>query len=384
MRDFIRLPYSLYRQNLQWVAPLETERRRFLDSRHNPFLRRSKVAYFLAGRAGRVVGRIAALLNPDSPPGEREGYVGFFECANEPAAARGLFDHAVNWLRTYQVRTVMGPMNPNTHHECGLLVAGFDDAPLIGMPYNLPYYESLFITNGFTPVKDLLSWRIDPGSRAVGGISAFADGLRRQHDLTVRPFDWRRYGSEIALVRELYHSCWQDNWGFTPVGDEEFGHLAQQVRRAAPDGIRIAERQGEPVGFSVLLPDVNQALAPARGRLTRHGVPTGAWRLWRASRAITRGRLMALGVPQVRRTQGAAYVLIADALRHARDKRWSEVDVSWVLDDNDSANRPLAAMGASLHKRHRLYARCVHHVSSCRPLTTCTSHSQEDSHAIHS
>ncbi|WP_424887235.1 hypothetical protein [Streptomyces sp. XH2] len=80
MTEFLRVPYALYEDHPQWVPPLEWERRRFLDPRHNPFLQRTEAACFLARRGGTALGRIAAVVNPDSPADERQGYVGFFEC----------------------------------------------------------------------------------------------------------------------------------------------------------------------------------------------------------------------------------------------------------------------------------------------------------------
>lgn len=383
MNDFIRLPYQLYRAHPHWVAPLEVERRQFLNPRRNPYLRECQVGYFLACRGRVPVGRVAAFIGPDGPARGRQGYMGFFECMEDPAVARALWERAVAWLRERDAQTVTGPMNPNMHHECGLLVDGFDDAPRIGMPYNPPFYADLFTAGGFTPGKDLLSWRLSPTSRKVTQWADYADMLRRKHGLTVRTADWRRFRSESELVQELYHACWQDNWGYAPATDAEFTYLARQTRLIAPTGVRIAEYEGTPVGFSILLPDINQALAPARGRLTHYGWPAGAWRVWRGYRAITRGRLLATGVSEDGRGKGAALALLSDAMDSARQRNWSEVDVSWILEDNQAANKPLTALGATVHKRHRLYARCVRHSQPCSCLAARGHPVPENTYADH-
>ncbi|MCC9706045.1 hypothetical protein E4N62_12720 [Streptomyces sp. MNU76] len=383
MDDFIRLPYRLYRAHPHWVAPLEVERRRFLNPRRNPYLRQSDVGLFVARRGRVPVGRVAAIIGPEGTASQCQGHVGFFECIEDPAVARSLLEQAVAWLRERDAHTAIGPMNPNMHHECGLLVEGFDDTPLIGMPYNPPYYADLFTAGGFSPVKDLLSWRLSPTSRKLTAWAGYGGMLRRKRGLTVRAVDWRRFRSESDLVRELYHAGWQDNWGFAPATDAEFTYLARQIRLLAPTGVRIIEHEGRPVGFSVLLPDFNQALAPAQGHLTRYGWPIGAWRVWRGRRAITRGRVMALGVPQGSRAQGTTLALIADAVDSALMRGWNDLDVSWVLEDNEAANKLLAALGATVHKRHRLYARCVRHSEPCSCLTALTHTAQEAVHAAH-
>ncbi|MEV6594876.1 GNAT family N-acetyltransferase [Streptomyces acidicola] len=383
MGDFIRLPYQLYKAHPHWVAPLEVERRQFLNRRRNPYLRQSDVGCFVARRGRVPVGRVAAIIGPEGTASQCQGHVGFFECVDDQAVARALWEQAVAWLRERDVQTVIGPMNPNMHHECGLLVEGFDDSPRIGMPYNPPYYTDLFTAGGFTPVMDLLSWRLSPTSRKLTAWAGYGDELLRSRGLTVRSVDWRRFRSESDLVRELYHAGWQDNWGFAPATHAEFTYLARQVRLLAPTGVRIVEYEGTPAGFSLLLPDFNQALAPARGSLTRYGWPIGAWRVWRGCRAITRGRVMALGVPEDSRAKGAALALIADAVDSARARGWNEIDVSWVLEDNQAANKLLVALGATVHKRHRLYARCVRHSEPCSCLTALTHTAQEAVHAAH-
>ncbi|MDF3142282.1 MULTISPECIES: hypothetical protein [unclassified Streptomyces] len=379
--DFIRLPYQLYQAHPHWVAPLEVERRQFLNPRRNPYLRQSGIGYFLARRGRTPVGRVAAIIGPDGSAGQ--GQVGFFECIDDAGAACALWEQAVDWLRQRGMCTVLGPMNPNMHHECGLLVDGFDDAPRVGMPYNPPYYADLFTAGGFTPVKELLSWRLSPTSHRVAQLAAHGDALRRKHGLTVRPANWHRFRSEVALVRKLYHDCWQDNWGFAPATDAEFTYLARQIRRLAPTSVRIVEHEGTPLGFSIMLPDFNQALAPAQGHLTRYGWPIGAWRVWQSRRSINRGRLMAMGASEDSRARGASLALVADALAGARMRSWSEVDVSWVLEDNKAANRPLAFAGATVHKRHRLYARCVRHSEPCSCLAAHARPAPENTHAAH-
>ncbi|MEU4954821.1 hypothetical protein ACFYN3_37445 [Streptomyces lavendulae] len=308
-------------------------------------------------------GRIAVLLNPDRGPGQFDGFLGAFECVDDAGAATALIDAACAWLRDRGARTVVGPMNPNMHHECGLLVDNHDDPPLIGMPYTAPYYPALFEAAGLRPVKDLLSLRANTHS-VLERYTRLTDRHLKRHGIVMRDPDRHRFEDEITLVCDLYTRAWRDNWGFAAMSQGEAAHMARQLKLLAPRGVRIAERRGKPVGFVILLPDFNQALAPTRGRLTRYGLPLGAWRIWRASRRITRGRAMALGAT-TDAGLGLGPVLVADLVRQANERGWSEVDLSWVLEDNTAALRPMTLGGAVVYKRHRLYARCLDHRGPC-------------------
>ncbi|MFJ6799018.1 hypothetical protein [Streptomyces sp. NPDC091268] len=363
---FVRLPYTLYEGSRAWVAPLESELRRLLSPRRHPFLRRTTSALFLVRRSGAVLGRVAAIVNPDrARPGQFDGFFGFFECAHDPRSAQALMESAYAWLRAQGCMTVTGPMSPNLHHECGLLVDGFDDPPLLGMPYNLPYYPHLLSeAGGLQPVMDLLSWRADPRGKRAELVQRLGEWSAGHLGVTMRGVDWRRFDDEVTVVRSLYSRCWDRNWGFAPMTRSEAVHMARQLRSVAPEGIRIAEQEGVAVGFTIVMPDLNQAIAAARGRLARWGVPVGAWRLLRARQHLSRGRLMATGtLPDS--APGLGVVLFAEALREANRQGWKEVDISWMLEDNAAANAPLAAGGAELYKRHRLYARCLAHGHGC-------------------
>ncbi|WP_345183927.1 hypothetical protein [Streptomyces lavendulae] len=159
-------------------------------------------------------------------------------------------------------------------------------------------------------------------------------------------------------MRDLYHEAWRDNWGFTPMTENELAHLAGLLTAVpVPPIVRLAQVGGRPVGFSIL----KQALAPARGRLTRWGLPIGAWRLHRALHRVDRGRLLAVGVPSRQRHPGIGAVLALDAALIARARGWREVEVSWVLENNHAANRPLTSIGAAVFKRHRLCTRRLDH-----------------------
>src|SRR5262249_6500954 len=101
LATFIKLPWRLYRNEPLWVPPLIAERKRFLDRTRNPWFQHGEAEYFLAWRDGRAVGRITAqvdtLLNEFQ--GNRWGLFGFFECEDDPEAAKALFDAAEAWLR---------------------------------------------------------------------------------------------------------------------------------------------------------------------------------------------------------------------------------------------------------------------------------------------
>lgn len=273
---FIRLPYALYRDEPHWVAPLEREVRAFLDPRRNPFFETAEARLFLARRGRRTVGRIAAVTDPRFH--ERHdykcGHFGLFECADDLEAAGALFDAAADWLAGRGLTRMLGPLSFSVNDECGLLVDGFDGPPSVGIPYNPPYYADLLTGCGFGKAKDLLSWLVPmpPDGEPPAAIARVAARTLADPAVRVRPLDRDRYEADMAVIKDIYNDAWAENYASVPLTDAEFLHMAAQLKSVVhPELVRIAEVDGEPAAFTLWVPDVNQALRTARGRLTTWG-----------------------------------------------------------------------------------------------------------------
>jgi len=356
-REFLRLPWSIYPGSYPaWVPPLLAEEGKRLDPSRNPFFGHGAVELFLARRNGIPVGRIAAVENTlhNAHHGDRMGFFGQFECRQDPDAARGLLEAAAGWLRARGLEGMRGPVNFSLNEESGLLVDGFDDPPAILMTYNPPYYADLLEGWGLAKAKDLWAWA---GDGEVFNRERFAvlDRVvaRSGHDIRVRGMDMRRFPAEVDLIRRLYNEAWEDNWGFTPMTDAEVAHMARSLRPVIdPELALMGEVDGEPAGFALSLPDVNQAIRPLNGRL----LPFGFIRLLRGMRRINRVRIITLGVlPRFRRS-GLDALFYLETFRRAVAKGYHG-ESSWILEDNTLMNRALEKMGFRVYKTYRIYER---------------------------
>ncbi|MEV4224930.1 hypothetical protein [Nonomuraea sp. NPDC049725] len=360
LKQFVELPYRLHRDDPNFVPPLRGECHRLLDRRRNPFFAYGEAELFLVrGGHGRVVGRIAAVHNPrhNDRHGTGDGFFGQFECADDPGVARGLFEAAAGWLRRRGLTTMVGPVNFTTNDECGLLVDGFDRPPCVLMPYNPPHYPALLEAGGFTKAKDLLAFDHD-GGPCGERITRIADSVERRAGLRVRPIDLARFDAEAARLKHVYDRAWQASWGFTPMTDAEFTAMARRVRAIAdPSLVHLAECGDEPVGVILALPDLNQALPVAQGRLTRFGLPLGAARLARAARGIDGARLVLFGVVAELRGRGIETVLLRRLQEAFTAGGYRAIEFSWVLEDNDTITRLISMAGATRTKTYRIYRR---------------------------
>lgn len=359
---FIRFPYVLYAGDRNWVPPLMMERRDFLNRSKNPWFEFGQVELLLARRNGEVVGRIAGVNDPryNEFHKTRLGFFGMFECRNDPEAARALFDAAGAWNRSQGFAEMLGPVNFSTNYECSVLVEGFEAPPVVMMAYNPRYYPALYEKSGFRKAKDLWAFELSSSVPPPAKVARVAEKIRQREGVVVRPLNLKDFAGEVRRIKDIYNSAWENNWGFVPVTDKEFDHLAKEMRpMIVPDLIRIAEVKGEAVAFSMTIPDANIALKAANGRLTHFGLPTGLLRLILASRKIKRVRLITLGIKEGFRRRGLDAILYLDTLSTARRLGYTGGEISWTLEDNDLVNRAIESMGGRRYKTYRLYQRAV-------------------------
>ncbi|MET9550063.1 GNAT family N-acetyltransferase [Streptomyces sp. NPDC006627] len=358
-RAFLGLPYRLHRHSPLWVPPLRSDQQRLVNHRTNPFFDVGDAQLFLVRRGREVVGRVAAVDNPayNAHHGTRHGFFGLFECADDPDAAQALLDAAAAWLRERDHDRMIGPVNFTTNDECGVLTDGFEQPPAVLMPYNPRHHPALLTASGLKPAMELLAWEMPLALHHHPRAVRLADHVARVvKNLRLRPIDFRDFAAETARLRTLYSAAWQDNWGFSPPSAAEFDALAKLLRRVArPELLLIAEVDGNPVGFTLVLPDIAPALRAARGRLHTCGLPIGLVRYLHTARHVTRVRVVAVGVRREYRVRGLDTLLNVELSRTAWQLGYRTAELSWTLAHNHAANRTLAAFGAQVSKRYALY-----------------------------
>jgi len=353
-REFLALPYRLYREDPHWVAPLRIAQRDLFDTAKHPFWAHAERECFLARDATRTLGRIAAIVDRNFSDFHREpaGFFGFLETVNDPEVAQALLAAATNWLQERGARVIRGPMSPSTNYECGLLVEGFDSSPWVMMPYNPPYYAELIERAGWRRAKDLYAYYLNTEIVTLGKVERVAERALKGSSLRLRSMRMRDFQAEAELVWDIYNSAWSRNWGFVPMTREEFLHLARDMKPIVdPELVLFGEIAGKPVGFVLAVPDINRALKPARGRL----FPLGLLKIMYHKRTIRGMRVITLGVLEAYRTAGVAAALYAEIIRRGMRQGYREAEMSWVLEDNVLMNRSLEALSARRYKTYRIY-----------------------------
>ena len=359
LERFVEVPWPIYADDPHWVPPLRLEVKEFLNPRKHPFYRHGTAAKLMALRGGLPLGRILVSDDPryNQQNGTNTGCFGMFECADDPQAAHALLDAAAAWLRARGRSAVMGPVDYSTNYPCGLLVEGFQTPPRVMMNHNPPYYAPLLESWGLVKAKDLHSWWFDDPHDMVSTWHDRARRLARRSGVTIRAFRKGDFDAEVERCRAVYNQAGSAIWGFVGLSDAEFRYAARRLLRIAiPQLVLLAELDGQPVGFSVTLPDLNEAIRPLGGRLSRFGLPIGALRLaWRLPRVRT-ARVAVLYLREGYRRRGIGELLILRTLDYGKNTRgYTGAELGWTTEDNEAVIRTVQSVGAERYKTYRVY-----------------------------
>jgi GNAT superfamily N-acetyltransferase len=361
LEAFIRFPFRLLRDQAHWVPPLFMERREFYHPQKNPLFEYAKVQLFSALRGGEVVGTIAAVRNDRygqfHPAEAHVGFFGSYDCVPEQEVADALFAAAGGWLNQ-QGKTVMrGPVNLTTNDVVGLLVDGFDDDPTVMMPYNPPYYGGQFEAAGFAQAKDLFAFSLT-AAEYRGRLEHVAAKLAERGRVRIRPVDLGRWMEEISFVRTCYNEAWANNWGFVPWTDRELAFVAKELKPLVDPRLAfMAEVNGAPAGFIISIPDANEAIKLARGRLFPLGLLKLLWKL--KVTKCSRIRTMAMGVLPKYRKRGLDALLVSHLISSACSIGYLNGELGWILEDNLPMLAALDQLKARKTKTYRVYDRTV-------------------------
>ena len=361
LREFIDVPWLVYKNDPMWVPPLRLERR-WHFSKSNPFFEHGEWQAWIAYRDNRPVGRISAQINQlyRQRYGLDTGHFGLLESVNDKDVFAGLIQTAEKWLAERGTKHVSGPYNFSINQECGVLVSGFDTPPMVMMPHSPKWYGKLLATQGYYPLKDLLAYLLKADMEFPRIMRTLLDKFSER--VNIRMLRRNQFKVEMEILRDIFNDAWSANWGFIPFTETEFSELGNTFRFLLRDDyIQIAEVDGIPVAFMVLLPNLNEIFAKLNGSL----FPFGWFHLIKQLKfgQVSTARLPLMGVRQKYQNTplGAALAcMMIDAPREiGLSMGIREVEVSWILEDNKSMRGMIEKAGIQEYKRYRIFGKTL-------------------------
>lgn len=366
-KAFLDVPYRAYRNDPSWRPPLMLERATQIDPKQNPALAGMEHVLMLARKGGEVVGRIAAFINPAHLAEHKDatGHFGFLDTVSPDAeVVSALTAAAEDWLRARGMKRIAGPFNFSVNEECGLLVEGFDTPPMVMMLHGRPDYLQALTAAGYAKAMDVHAYfhQAQATYSVPPGLQKMLDAAARIPSLSIRPMNMKDFKGDVGIIMDIFNDAWSQNWGFVPFSAAQINTMAKELKPLmSSEGMWLASLDGEPAGFALFLPDLNELTLGLDGKLLPFGWAKLLWRL--KVTGATRARLPLAGLRRRhhKTKRGllamAAVFGAAFAAQHHRGVR--QIEASWVLETNRDLISFINFYEMKRYKTYRLFEKAL-------------------------
>ena len=363
-REWLDFPKKIYKGNRNWVCPLDPDIRKIFNPEINELYADGEAVRWIArDKAGRAVGRIAAFYNREKAAIEEQptGGCGFFESIDDQQVANLMFDASRMWLASRGMEAMDGPINFGQRDAWwGLLVEGYEFQPLYENPYNPPYYKELFENYGFRNYfnQNTYIWKIyDDDVNAM--VHDRAKRLFSTPGYRFRQIDMSRIEEEAENFRIIYNKAWSLFSGVKPMSQEEASKIMSTMKPIIdPEIIFFAYFNDEPIGFFIMVPDLNRIIGKFNGKFGLFQKLRLMWDL-KVRKASDRIFGIIFGIAPEFHGKGVESGMMRYILeKYMRTPRnhYKTIEFAWVGDFNPVMNRMIESyVCATRHKMHTTY-----------------------------
>lgn len=356
IKKFIEMPWSLYKDDPNWVPPLIGDLVNTLLGKDNPLFMSGEHAFFIAYIDNRAVGRICIGVNEslNERKNYKDGYFCLFESIEDKAVAFALFDKSIEWLKKRNIDTLKGPVSPTNGDDYrGLLVEGFDGPPILMNSYNPKYYMDYFEEYGLIKHLDLYAYYFDIHSATLERHKKMVGFAMQRYNFQVDSIKINNIEKEMEDIKRILDIAMPEDWeDMAPPTLEEIRAEAAKLRPLADeDLILIARSEGKPIGFAIALPNYNEILIKMNGRL----FPTGFLKFLWNKKKINGFRMFILFVIPEFRKKAVSSALCYKFFENGVGNGYTYAEGSTIGETNIAMRTDIEKAGGRHYRTYRLY-----------------------------
>jgi len=359
IKAFLELPVRLYKNEKNWIRPLDKDIEAVFDKKTNKFFRHGEcIRWLLKDDKGETIGRVAAFINNKTAKSTKVvcGGMGFFECVNDESAAFTLFKTCQDWLTERNMQAMEGPINFGERDKWwGLLVDGFDREPNYCTPYTLPYYQAFFENYGFQDYFKQLTFQRPVLLPLPQAYKDKAERINRDpayHFEYINKKKLEKYADDFHVI---YNAAWSKHVGVKGMNKAQAMSIMQQLKPVLDEEIVwFAYHNGKPIGFFVMIPELNQIFKYCNGKFGWFQKLLFVYHQWRKSCRKMFG--VAFGIIpefQGRGLEGAIVQAAANIVQH--NGRYDDFEINWIGDFNPKMIHVAESIGSTVGKTHITY-----------------------------
>ncbi|MEQ8715063.1 MAG: hypothetical protein RIC80_18735 [Cyclobacteriaceae bacterium] len=360
-RQFIALPVALYKNEPNWIRPLDKDINAVFDKEKNKTFKHGEIArWLLEDDKGQIIGRIAAFVNQKTAEKDNKqptGGCGFFECINDQAAANLLFDQARDWLKERGMEAMDGPINFGDRDRWwGCLVDGYEIEPNYQCNYNFPYYHELFEGYGFEVYFKQFTFIRNTFDPFHPRIMQKADILNKDPDYQFEHLRLKNLPKYTEDFRLVYNKAWANHDGVPEMSEEQSKAIMKSMKPIIDEKIIwFAYYKGDPVAFYINLPEVNQIFKHVNGKLDWLGKLKFVWHKWRKTNKKMLGLVFGVAPELQGKGLDGALVMATAQMVQKDYKRYPKLEMNWIGDFNRKMILVVKQVGGEIGKTHHTY-----------------------------
>ncbi len=357
-KDFLLMPLSIYRQDPNYIRPLDKDVANVFDPEKNKAFRHGSCKrWLLKNDNGEYIGRIAAFVNKrykNKGDEQKTGGVGFFECIHDQQAADMLFDVSKSWLVQQGMGAMDGPINFGGRDRWGGLVCEGYMPPIYLMNYNPPYYRQLFEDYGFKIFFNQICWTM-PVQTALS--ERFAEQDKKYRAMPeyqvhhIRKNDLRKFAHDFA---EVYNKAWASHEGNKEMREEVAYKMFQSMKPVIDERIVwFVYKDEKPIAFWLSLPELNQVFKNYNGRF---GLLEKLRLLMTPKNSVKKFTGIVFGVIPEFQGAGIDYFMISRAADTIQNRTgYRDFEMQWQGDFNPKILNISKNLGAEMSRKLATY-----------------------------
>ena len=357
-KDFIQIACSIYKNEKNWIRPLDKDINSVFDPKTNKAFRKGDVKRWILKNNNETIGRIAAFYSSKNDKEKlRVGGCGFFECIDDEEAAKMLFDTAKNWLEKNGYNSMDGPINFGERDKWwGCLVEGFEIEPNYLQNYGKAYYQKLFENYGFQLLFRQLTFLKKVRTPLSEKLSLKAERALRDPNYNFKTLEKRNIQKYIRDFTKIYNDAWSKYPGVSKLELSQAKLLFAQLKPILDEKILwFAYHNNDPVGFFISIPEMNQIFKHVNGKLDLFGKLKTFYHL-KIKKSCKKMVGLVFGIVPKHQGKGVDGALIMASRETIQEKlAYEDLELNWIPDFNKSMIRVAEQVQVKLGKIHHTY-----------------------------
>lgn len=335
LKEFVKFPFSLYKNHPYWVPPLIKDELETLDASKNPVFKNAEAHYFLAKKDEIWAGRVAVIINhlEVNEQGKRKVRFGWFDVIDDIQVTQALLDKVIEIGKSHQLEYIEGPVGFSNMEKAGILTKGFEEMNTMITWYHHPYYAKHFDQLGFEKQATWVEFKLEIPDKAYEKVKKFSKLIKARYELSVIRFKNKK--EILPYVDEMFdllNNTYNKLQTFVPIQQYQIDYYKEKYFNFIhPDYITcIKDKDGKLIAFSVVMPSFSKALKKANGKL----FPLGWWHIFQAQKKNNLAAFYLIGIDPEYQGKGVTAIIFEEMQNLFNQKGISRVETNPELKEN--------------------------------------------------